>query len=180
MPSTSILALTPNFCPISLSLGTQYNNRSLNFRERRTKLNMHDLPKTYIYYIYRKKSFWGIIYSMFSSTSETALVCLTHQNEVSILWCPIFSWQFQDVSLFNELISRVNDVLFSTEQLVHLQQLSHALLRDKHSHVCRDIYHSFICSEHPNKRSSSWSNLTVAKFPSKFTNLTCAQNWKIA
>lgn len=158
MPSTSIRALTPNFCPISLSLGTQYNNRSLNFRERRAKINMHDLPTHIKKELFFTKKSIILRYRLFSTSSETALACLTHQNEVSILWCPIFSWQFQDVSLFNELISRVNNVLFSTEQLVHLQQLSHALLWEtNHWHVCRDIYHSFIFSEYPNKRASSWS-----------------------
>lgn len=58
------------------------------------------------------------------------LAQIPHQYEVSVLRGPVLGRQFEDVSLLNELISRVHDVLFSPEQLVHLQQLPHALLRD--------------------------------------------------
>lgn len=53
-----------------------------------------------------------------------------YQDEVSVLCGPVLVGQFQDVSLLNELVSRVDDVLFAAQQLVHLQQLPHPLLRD--------------------------------------------------
>lgn len=64
-----------------------------------------------------------------------------HQYEVSILRGSIFGREFEDVPLLNELISGVNDILFSSEQFVHLQQLSHALLGYTHTkHGCQSFY----------------------------------------
>lgn len=59
---------------------------------------------------------------------------IPHQYEVSVLRGSVLGRQFEDVSLLNELVSRVHNVLFSPEQLVHLQQLPHALLRDTKAH----------------------------------------------
>lgn len=73
----------------------------------------------------------------------------THQYEVSILRGSIFGREFEDVPLLNELISRVNDILFSSKQLIHLQQLSHALLGYMHTkHGCTSFYGQLL---HPTK-----------------------------
>ena len=53
----------------------------------------------------------------------------SHQVEVSVLCRSVFGWHLLDVSFFDELVGRVNDVLLSPEPLVHLQQLVHLLLK---------------------------------------------------
>lgn len=44
---------------------------------------------------------------------------MADQYEVSVLRGPVLVRQFEDVSLFNELVSRVDNVFFSSKQLVH-------------------------------------------------------------
>lgn len=58
-----------------------------------------------------------------------------YQDEVSVLRCPVLVGQFQDVSFFDELVCWVNDVLFSAQELVDLQQLPHSLLTEKKAKV---------------------------------------------
>lgn len=67
-----------------------------------------------------------------------------YQDEVSVLCGPVLVGQFQDVSLLNELVSWVDDVFFAAQQLVHLQQLLHPLLRDRQTdrHLFQYIYYS--------------------------------------
>lgn len=112
MPAMSILSLTLNFCPISLSLGTQYSTILLNYiRDRKAE-----------------------IYEMFTKTSycfsDVTLQC-SHQVEVSVLCCSVFGWHLFHMTFFDEFICRVNNVLFSSKPFVNLQQLVHFLLKTR-------------------------------------------------
>lgn len=55
-------------------------------------------------------------------------IVTSHQVEVSVLCCSIFGRHLFDVSLFDEFIGWVNDVLLSPESFINLQQFVHLLL----------------------------------------------------
>lgn len=118
MPAMSILSRTLNFCPISLSLGTQYSTMLLNWMadvkipHEQTCCNP---PQVYFFYCF----------------FET--VATSHQVEVSVLCCSIFGWHLFDVSLFDEFIGRVDDVLLSPKPFINLQEFVHLLLELKRS-----------------------------------------------
>lgn len=110
MPAMSILSLTLNFCPISLSLGTQYSTILLNYME--DKHEKHEMNSTED-----------------KNATYKHPITVSHQVEVSVLCCSIFGWHLLDMSFFDELICWVNYVLFSSKPLIHLQKFVHLLLK---------------------------------------------------
>lgn len=64
-------------------------------------------------------------------TRSSNLTGGAHQIEVSVLRRSIFGRHLLDVSLLDELIGRVDDVLLASQSFMNLQQLVHFLLRGK-------------------------------------------------